>query len=1022
MAVYEELANLLSPVTSIRTTAEERMKQLEFTDGYGVYLAECIMNQSFDLSLRQLAAVMLTKYVDAHWSLLGRTDDPDKSAASLNGSGGESHITEHAKRVIRSILPNGLYDPNSKIRSLVAYCISTIASLDWPDQWTELFDVLVKCLGGNEDSIHGAMQVLTEFSHDLDSQITVVGPTLIAEVFRIFDAPEYSVKTRTSAVQIFKQLFKSVNEHVDGRVNKEFVLLPVLPTLIDRLMVALCSQDPMQSSFKLKAEIVKLLTYMVNEMQRFVQPHAAVILPTIWQLLTQTADAYIKYVVNGEQGSTSFSALMSGANTSGNDSTSSSARGRNADASSSLGSISFRAANNCSAADDDDDEMSNFTALVLQMIEFIHSLIECGKFKAQIKNVLTDLMYIMIVYMQYTEDQLEDWSEDVDCFVDEDYQEQEGSSGSVRIGAQDVLQDIAHEIGSARVLTALTEALARHASVAEAEQAAGSRNWWKIHEASIQAVGSYKNLIIDQARNFDLTQYLNYVRTVMSAGQLNTPYLLGRCLWLLSRFSCSPLYNEQMLDEILQSMQTSLQADRPLNLRIFAVQTVLEMCRSLKDTKAKGAPQVSQRLLGFLDGIIAIIPLGKSSVLSLALEAITVMMQFDAEFTAAAHPKVIPLTIAVFLKHHDDPYLLDHVQDILKLLCQNPFCLPPLQEKMVPTLVSILNLQGEQTNSAMQEIALDILTTLVKYAQAPLPDTLIESAFPAAVNCVLRSDDHSIMQSGGECLRAFVYVAPQQVCTFKNGEGLNYVMQITTQLLNPMNAEFSATFVGRLVITIISRAGNLIGDNIYLLLKAVISKMQLVETLSVSMSLVMTFAHLFVTQMEAVLNFLSTVPGPTGEPAIQYVFSNWLSRQHMFYGVYERKVSTMALCKLFEHGLTTQDARLTAVTIRDVAEASAAESARVRITRSSAVANVVWTNVPILVKIFKLLICELGHLKEARIGVDETDDEDDDENSESTAASVTAQAAAANNPDSETEDRPYLHTSDLMFGRCLART
>lgn len=990
MALYEELMNLLSPDTVTRTGAEARMKQLEFTEAYGVYLAELIMNQSFDMALRQLAAVMLTKYVDAHWSTLEKGDEhrysrngthpasPTSAPATSDAAATptSAHISEQAKKMIRSILPNGLYDPNSKIRTSVAYCISTIAALDWPGQWQELFDIIVKCLGGTECSIHGAMQVLTEFSHDLDTQITAVGPTIMSEVYRIFEADaQYTVKTRTSAVQIIKQLFKSINEHVDGRGDKDRMMLPVLPGLMDKLMAALASQNAQSSSFKLKTEVVKLLTYMANEMQRFIQPYTAQILPTIWQLLTQTADLYVKHIVNAAEGAT-FSVWST--------------------ADGGLGV----ADTSC----DDDDELLHFNTLIVQMIEFIHSLVESGRFKAQIKNVLTDLMYIMIVYMQFTEDQLEDWAEDADRFVDEDYQEQEGPNGSIRIAAQDVLQNIAREVGTSRVLDALSAALARHASVAQAEQAAGSRNWWKIHEASIKAVGGYKFMILDRPQKFDLTAYLNYVRTVMAAGQLDTPYLLGRCLWLLSRFSSSDIYGAQMLEEILTTMQTSLMADKPLNLRIFAVQTVLEVCQSLREAPAERKALVAQRLSAYLDGIVAIIPLGKASLLSLALEAITLMTGFDAGFTAAAHPKIIPLTIAVFLKHHDDPYLLDHVQDILKILCQNPYCLRPLQEKIVPTLVSILNLQGEQSNSAMQEIALDILNTLVKYSDDErLPEQLIEAAFPAAVNCVLRSDDHSIMQSGGECLRAFIYVAPQQVCAYKNGEGLAYVMQIATQLLNPMNAEFSATFVGRLVITIISRAGNLIGDNIYLLLKAVISKMQLVETLSVSMSLVMTFAHLFVTQMEAVLNFLSTVPGPTGEPAIQYVFSNWLSRQHMFYGTYERKVSTMALCKLFEHGVTTEDGRLTAVTIRDAVETVGAETARTRVLRSQA-STKVWTNVPILVKIFKLLLSELAHLKEARAGGDLTDDDDEEGDGDE------------DGDDSESGDRVVMRTSDLLFG------
>jgi hypothetical protein len=55
-------------------------------------------------------------------------------------------------------------------------------------------------------------------------------------------------------------------------------------------------------------------------------------------------------------------------------------------------------------------------------------------------------------------------------------------------------------------------------------------------------------------------------------------------------------------------------------------------------------------------------------------------------------------------------------------------------------------------------------------------------------------------------------------------------------------------------------------------------------------SLVMVYAHLIHTQLDAVLNFLSTVPGPTGQSALQFVLTEWCSRQHLFYGAYEGKV------------------------------------------------------------------------------------------------------------------------------------
>lgn len=276
---------------------------------------------------------------------------------------------------------------------------------------------------------------------------------------------------------------------------------------------------------------------------------------------------------------------------------------------------------NCSFADDD---LTNFNTLVLQMIEFIHSLLESGKFRAPIRAVLADLVYIMIVYMQLTEEQIEMWNEDPEKFVEDDHQLNEGVEGSIRVSALEVLQTIATEYGSAKVLGALTEALARHVSVAEAEKAAGTAHWWKIHDASQMVVGTYRDLILAKQRHFDLSQYLNYVRASIVTSP--SPYLLARCLWVLSRFASSDVYNQQTLQEVLDNTQNSLAADKPLNLRIYSIRTIYELCVSLKTTTDERKDVVTARLPALLDGMITVVPLTKNTVLSLILEAVAVMI------------------------------------------------------------------------------------------------------------------------------------------------------------------------------------------------------------------------------------------------------------------------------------------------------------------------------------------------------------------------------------------------------------
>ena len=57
-------------------------------------------------------------------------------------------------------------------------------------------------------------------------------------------------------------------------------------------------------------------------------------------------------------------------------------------------------------------------------------------------------------------------------------------------------------------------------------------------------------------------------------------------------------------------------------------------------------------------------------------------------------------------------------------------------------------------------------------------------------------------------------------------------------------------------------------------------------------SLLMVYAQLMHSQLGAVLHFLCSVPGPTGQSALHFVLTEWLSRQHVFYGAYENKVRT----------------------------------------------------------------------------------------------------------------------------------
>ncbi|KAF6722489.1 Importin-9 [Oryzias melastigma] len=296
---------------------------------------------------------------------------------------------------------------------------------------------------------------------------------------------------------------------------------------------------------------------------------------------------------------------------------------------------------------------------------------------------------------------------------------------------------------------------------------------------------------------------------------------------------------------------------------------------------------------------------------------------------------------------------------------------------------------------------------------------LVCQAFPVAAQCTLRTDDNTIMQNGGECLRAYVSVSLEQIAQWRDEQGnsgLWYVMQVINQLLDPRYSEFTAAFVGRLVSALISQAGTELGDQLDQILRAILSKMQQAETPTVMQSLIMVFAHLVHSQLEPLLEFLCSLPGPTGKPALEFVMTEWMSRQHLFYGQYESKVSCVALCKLLQHGLNTDDKRLQDIMVKGEEIFNPDDGIR---TRSKSAKNPErWTNIPLLVKIFKLIINELSTVVEANASrfnptdwsqdssgmweeQDDEEGEEDDEEDEGLAGQLLSDLIASNKYDDD---------------------
>lgn len=113
-----------------RTAAEQQLSGGANQPQFGVLLCQVVVSPEVDSGLKQLAALVLKKYIKEHWDETNRKFQPPVAP-------------ENAKHLIRQGLLPGLADDSSKLRTAVGMCIAEICKTDWPQQWPGLLHWLV---------------------------------------------------------------------------------------------------------------------------------------------------------------------------------------------------------------------------------------------------------------------------------------------------------------------------------------------------------------------------------------------------------------------------------------------------------------------------------------------------------------------------------------------------------------------------------------------------------------------------------------------------------------------------------------------------------------------------------------------------------------------------------------------------------------------------------------------------------------------------------------------------------------
>ncbi|KAI8640342.1 armadillo-type protein [Parasitella parasitica] len=909
-AVFEALLGVADSDGTIRVAAENKLKELAVQPEFPISLAKLTVSQQHMISQRQLAAVTLKSFVTTHWS--SKNDDkfigPEASPES--------------KSAVREIIITGLTDPESKIRIVSAYVVSKIAHDDFPEDWPNLFDILLSYLmADNSDSVHGAMHVLLEMvKNDISiQQLPQIGPVLIPEMYRILTSDNvYSFSTRGRAVNIFTSCVKMISTLREENPNlADKFIAPIIPQWIEAFIHVLKHHvegdaEKATEEYGLKMKVVKCICTISVEFPKYVSANLPQIFEPIWMDLYNLRERYAQEFVSedGDIGET---------------------------------------------YQDSDGNEVGFQNLLYVLFEFVGTACTKKTVRDLFVNAehaatgfFEQLLYVLIIYMQITHEQIEAWSSDANQFVAD---EEDGTfTFNSRVASIDVLINL-QDAFPAPFFNALSAATQRHITESKQAHQAGSNDWWKIQEACLLSIGRLSveltEALSDESKSvqFDLKSLFDHVVLEdMQAADL--PFLQGRAFVFASEFAkiLPSDMASQYVSVAVQALQSPVSG---IPVKISALRALDNYCKYLN------AEFVTPYQVNIMVGTCQLMSSATEESLMLLLDTLASAIKINQEVTAKYEHILTPAILQIWQNYADDSIITSYILDLFEEFAKNEFYYSSLCTKALPFISQVLS--TPDTDPVVLASAIDLLTAMISFSPSPLPDEFTEQMFPSLMQLAWNVPVIDLLQSAQECLKQFISKDVDHIMRWHDQQGktgLDYVIHFIAKLLEPTGTDSDALFVGDLIITLIQKAGSGIAPVLPNLLTAVLSRLLNTSHQPFIQSLVMVFAHLVISQQDTVFQFLCDT-NINGKSGLEILMTTWCENYDSFSGYYTIKVSTIALSKIF---LLSSDPRLQTITVNG--EIVVNPNAGI-VTRSRSKRNPdQYTTISLPAKIIKLLVSD----------------------------------------------------------------
>ncbi|KAJ2001846.1 hypothetical protein H4R26_003908 [Coemansia thaxteri] len=918
--VFEALQGCLSAEPNMRMRSELALKQLELNTEFSLAVASIALASAAGPAVQQAAIVQLRGYIGRHWSI--------GSAKYEQGPIPDQQIKCQVREKVFALLSSD----DRKLRTAAAAAIAGLARYDWPDEWPQLFSQLVELLHGrNRGQVHAAMCVFGEWvNSDLSGQHMEQIGALLPQLKRIFvSSDEYGVETRVMSVKVFGDCIEIIANM--SSVQKHFVDTHAPPILEEWMhpIVDIISQPVSTvgnvSNIPLKIECIRAVVRATEGLPRLMSAHNVLLLEALWQQLQDIQEPFLHaFVYDDSEHNESATSLL--------------------------------------VFCDDDGSVYSIDNYLLGIFEWISKVAESksvrkffitkveGSSTASPTPLFGQLVTCLLSYAQITSEMMDDWADDMDLFVaDED---EEGYRFNVRVSVQELLQilDMAFE---STLPSALSWATHERTKLALQWRLQEDSRWWLVSEAILWAIGTLADSVISQKDS----------RVV--AGQLDLDALFESNVWPLAQSPAFP-YGQGRAFIFASSIGRALPADIAAAfigasskavadtqlhsaVRLSAVRATGNFCRQLTPELAKPHQDT------FVRGLATVIPQLSEDSAHVALDAMHAALRVDKGITATLEPVISQVAIGIWQRYPGDVLLTSIVIDIVEDMASNEQACEAFAQRALPIIGSTIS---QSSDGVVISSGIDILAGLIKGGPTPMPEGYTDGIFPQLMQILLASTDSEVLQSGQACLKFFVQKDAQRVVQWRDSagvSGLDHIIRFVALLLSPDSSESSALFVGDLATKIVQKCGSLIsGDVLAELVRVVTARLATARTSSFCSSLLPFYAHLVAQHPLAVVDLLDRMRF-VEQSGLPVVLAAWFKHYLDVQGYYNRKVSAVALTRLF----ALRDPRISAIIVPGDIVPNTANKGKI-VTRSMSRSNPdQYTQISAPAKIIKLLLAEI---------------------------------------------------------------